>query len=176
MADEFDTNSEDWDIDELLQEFEPDVEEAEKEADNQVAKVTKGMRKLAERQAKMEEQARIEKLTSDFYAKANEDERQLADVLLAGVVDEKKVKTMLDLAKAKAQAMSAGSTEEEEAQEEEDTSKAFAAPAAPSHVAPTDPWEPVLERARAGDVHASFLEFVADEDGLPGHVRRRKAS
>ena len=58
MADDFDTQTEDWDLDELLKEFEPEVEEAEKKADDQVAKVTKGMRKIAERQAKLEEQAR----------------------------------------------------------------------------------------------------------------------
>lgn len=173
MADDFDTQTEDWDLDELLKEFEPEVEEAEKKADDQVAKVTKGMRKIAERQAKLEEQARVEKLTSEFYSGASEAERELADVLLAGVSDEARVKKMLDLAKAKAKAMTKEEEEAAEAEEEKDTGEAFAAPPQPYHQPPSDPWEPVLERARAGDVHASFLEFMADSDGFPGAVRRK---
>ena len=172
MADDI-TQTDDWDIDEMLKEFEPEVEEAEHKADDQVAKVAKSVRKLAERQAKNEEQARIDKAVAEFYEKASEAERELADVLLAGVSDEKKVKNMIDLAKAKAKAMSKSEEEVAEDAEEKDTGEAFAAPPQPYHQPPSDPWEPVLERARAGDVHASFLEFMADSDGFPGQVKRR---
>jgi hypothetical protein len=169
------TETDEWDIDELLKEYEPEVEEAEKKADDSTAKLTKGMRKLAERQARMEEKQRVEKLTNEFYEKASDGEKELADVLLAGVSDEGRVKKMLDLAKAKAKAMSTDEQEAEESAEEETTEKAFAPAVAPSHVTQKDPWEPVIEAARSGDPHASFLEFMADDDSLalPAGLRRR---
>lgn len=176
MADEVDNTiqtDDEWDIDELLKEFEPEVEEAEKKADDREAKNTKAIRKLAERQAKAEERERVEKLTGEFYAKASDEAKALADVLLAGVSDETKVKRMLDLADAKAKAM-ATDVEAEEAAEEADTEKSFAAPPQPYHQAPDDPWKPVIERVKAGDTHASFIEFMADEDGFPGTVQKRR--
>lgn len=155
MADELDTQTaDDWDLDELLKEFEPEVDEAEKKADDQVAKVTKGMKKIAERQARMEEQARVERLTDEFYKSASDEEKELADVLLAGVADEARVKKMLDLAKAKAKAISAGDEtakeEAEEKAEEDDTEKAFSPPANGVPPRPRDPEADLIERIGKG--------------------------
>lgn len=174
MAEETQTvdTADEWDIDELLKEFEPEVEQVEKQTDDQTAKLTKGMRKLAEKQAKLEEQARVDKLTGDFYEKATDDEKELADVLLAGVADEGRVKKMLDLAKAKAKSLQ---TEEEEAEEKEaeETDKAFAPAVAPAPAQVDDPWKPVLEQVKAGNTHASFLEFCADDLAFPPSVKNR---
>jgi hypothetical protein len=164
---------ESWDMDELLAEFEPQVEVAEKKADDANLKLAKGMKRLAEKQEKMEERERVEKLLADFDSKASDEEKELADVLLAGITDEGRVKKMIDLAKAKAKALKTDAEAEEEA-EAADTEAAFAPVAGPSHEKVDDPWEPVLEQARRGDVHSSFLEFIADDDGFPAKLQERR--
>lgn len=173
MAEETDPiitdDNDDWtmdDIDALLSSNEPDIEAAEKQADKDTIKLAKSMKKLGERQAKMEERGRVEKLTSEFYASASDEEKELADVLLAGVSDEAKTKKMLDLAKAKAKAMGASEQEAEETTEEEATSEAFAAPTASSHQSPNDPEADAerfrRERQNAGDSRAALAGFLKD--------------
>jgi len=165
MADGFDndeaqgTGEDDWSIDELLADFDDDpaAQEAESKADEDKLKLAKGQRKLAEKISRMEEKARIEKTLSEFYAAASDTEKEVADVLLAGVNDEARVKKMVDLAKAKAKAME---PEDEEA-EAKATEDAFAAPPPSGPAQVEDEWAPIREAARKGDTHASFLEFFA---------------
>lgn len=174
MADGFDNDveatDEDWNIDDLLGglDDDPAVEQAEQKADEDKVKLAKGQRKLAEKITRMEEQARIDKALSDFYDKATDTEKELADVLLAGVSDEQRVKKMIDLAKAKAKAMSPEDEAEEEAK---DTEQAFSAPPSSAPAEVEDEWAPIREATRKGDTHASFIEFFnapGPGKGVPG--------
>ena len=166
MAEETQTPqaTDDWDWDDLLSEFEPEVEAAEKGADDAITKLTKNQRKIAERQAKMEAQAKREKLVSDFYAKASETEREFADVFLAGVTEPDKVSKMLELAPSKARAIAgepepAAAAADADDDDDEDVGDALAAPVS-GRVEPKDPRRQLAERTKKGDMKAAFIEFM----------------
>jgi hypothetical protein len=162
MADELNTETmkdEDWD--DLLEVYEPEVENAEKGMDDAITKLAKNQRKLAEKQQKMEAQAERERIVEEFYKDANDTEKELADVFLAGVTDPDKVKKMVDLAKSKAKALAGDSDEPaEDADEDEGDDDALSAPVQTSAMRPKDKRKELAEKARAGDVHASFTEFM----------------
>ena len=120
-------------------------------------KLAKQQRKLAERQAKMEAQAARDKLIADFYAAAKDEEKELADVLLAGVTEPDKVQKLLDLAKAKASKLAPGDEEDEEKSVEE----AFSAAPSVSPPEIIDKGKETAERTRKGDAGAAWLEFLA---------------
>lgn len=158
MADEVEKTEEDLDWEDLLQEYEPEAEEQERKVDDTIEKLTKNQRRLAERQARMEAQAEREKLVNDFYAKASEDAKAFADVLLAGVAEPDRVKKMLELAGAKALALAPAATEE--SSDDEDVEQAFSNPVESANAQPRDPAKERAERTRKGDVHAAFTEFM----------------
>ncbi len=159
MADEeiFDqTDEDDFDLEDLTP-YEDVAEEEEQKSDELVMKLAKQQRKLAERQAKMEAQAARDKLIADFYATAKDEEKELADVLLAGVSEPDKVKKMLDLAKAKVSKLAPSDEEEEEKSVEE----AFSAAPSVSPPEIIDKGKETAERTRKGDASAAWLEFLA---------------
>jgi hypothetical protein len=159
MADEeiFDqTDEDDFDYEDLTP-YDDVAEEEEKKSDELVMKLAKQQRKLAERQAKMEAQAARDKLIADFYAAAKDEEKELADVLLAGVTEPDKVQKLLDLAKAKASKLAPGDEEDEEKSVEE----AFSAAPSVSPPEIIDKGKETAERTRKGDAGAAWLEFLA---------------
>lgn len=160
MADEeiFDqTDEDDFDLEDLTP-YEDVAEEEEQKSDELVMKLAKQQRKLAERQAKMEAQATRDKLIADFYATAKDEEKELADVLLAGVTEPDKVQKLLDLAKAKASKLAPSSDEEEE---EKSVEEAFSAAPSVSPPEIIDKGKETAEKTRKGDPSAAWLEFLA---------------
>lgn len=159
MADEeiFDqTDEDDFDLEDLTP-YEDVAEEEEQKSDELVMKLAKQQRKLAERQAKMEAQSARDKLIADFYATAKDEEKELADVLLAGVSEPDKVKKMLDLAKAKVSKLAPSDEEDEEKSVEE----AFSAAPSVSPPEIIDKGKETAEKTRKGDPSAAWLEFLA---------------
>lgn len=151
-------NEEDLDWDDLLGDFEPEAEQEEKKLDGEIVKLAKNQRKIAERQARMEAQAERDKLVGDFYAHATDEAKQFADVFLAGVTEPDKVKKMLDLAQAKAKAVTPEAPDEEE--DDGDVEKALSTPLESAGMAPKDPAKERAERTKNGDLHAAFIEFM----------------
>lgn len=161
----FDYTDDDFDYSDL-EPYEAEAEEHEEAKDDVIVKLTKNQRKLAERQARIEAQAKREKLLSDFYATASDTAKELADVLIAGVSDPDRVKKMLELAEAKAaQIESAASKESEDSAEEGEAEKAFAPPLAVSPPEVNDRGKETKEKTRRGDPAAAWLEFLAAPTG-----------
>lgn len=163
MADEpFDqTTDDDFDYSDL-EPYEEVAEEEEKKTDDLVVKLAKNQRKLAEKQAAFEAQAQREKMVADFYAKASDEAKEFADVLLAGVSEPDKVKKMLDLAEAKAAKIAGTATPEQAEQVEEDeVAKAFSAPPPVGAPEVRDVGKETAERTRSGDPQAAWWEFLA---------------
>lgn len=161
MADEYDDTNDDFDMSQL-EPYDEEEDAQERAKDEEVAKQTKTVHQLAERQARMEAQLERDKLINEFYAKASDEAKEYADVLLAGVADPKKVKKFLDLAEAKA-AKTTDKTTEESAEEKEQSEVAnFAAPPlgnAPPEV--RDVGKETKERTRKGEAQAAWWEFLA---------------
>lgn len=155
------TDDDDFDYT-ALEPYEEVAEQEEKKADDLVVKLAKNQRKLAEKQAALEAQAEREKMVADFYAKATDEAKEFADVLLAGVAEPQKVKQMLDLAEAKAATITGEATPaQEEAAEEDDVEKAFSAPPPVSAPEVRDIGKETAERTRSGDAAAGWMEFLA---------------
>ena len=157
----FDQDDDDFDMS-LIEPYDEEEEKQEKAKDDVVTKLTKQNRQLAERQAKMEAQLERDRLISDFYAKEDDDAKEFADVLLAGVADPQKVKKMLELAKSKAEKVKGDKPEETPEEKDEGEVAAFAAPPlgnAPPEV--RDVGKETSERTAKGDVQAAWWEFLA---------------
>ena len=159
-------NEDDWSIEDLFPDEEVVVEEAEHELDKVIQNQSRAIRKIAERQARTERQSEIEKLTSEFYASADETERELADVLLPGLSEPDKVKKALDLAKAKAKALRPKEEDSEDAAATE-AAAAFTPPVGNAPPRVDDPMAKLAERTRKGDARAAFEEFFILSGGLP---------
>lgn len=154
-------DNDDFDVS-LMEPYDEEEEAQEKAKDEEVVKQTKAVRQLAERQARMEAQLERDKLISEFYAKANDEAKEYADVLLAGVADPKKVKKFLELAEAKAGKMTVKTPEETAEEQEQSEVATFAAPPlgnAPPEV--RDVGQETAERTRKGEAQAAWWEFLA---------------
>lgn len=161
------TDEDDFDYSDL-DPYDSVAENEEKKADDLVVKLAKQQRKLAEKQAKMEAQAEREKLVTEFYARASDEAKEFADVLLAGVGEPEKVKKMLDLAEAKAAKVSGTATAEQaDTMDEAEVEAAFST--APPVAAPEvrDVGRETADATRKGDPKAGWLEFLAAPSSGP---------
>ena len=151
---------EDWsDVDALLADEEPAIEQAERDHDDEVAKLKSVTRKLAEKQKARDRQEQVDKLVGDFMASAPAEAKDIAEVLVAGVKDPGKVKQMLDLALSKVQPAE-HSNEEDEASREAESALAPPIGNAPPRV--SDPDKEMLERIAAGDSRAALAFWLKD--------------
>ena len=155
---------EDWsDVDALLADEEPVIEQAERERDDEVTKLKNVTRKLAEKQKARERQEQVDKLVSEFMATAPDEAKDIAEVLVAGVKDPAKVKQMLDLAVSKVTP-----SEKSESDESDDSdADALAPPVGNAPPRVKNPMAELAERSRKGDQRAAFEEFWLLGGGTP---------
>jgi hypothetical protein len=170
MANDNPAPEEDWSIDDLdgLDE-DPSVTSEEKKLDEVIANQGKVIRKVAEKVAQQERQAEIDKLTGDFYAAADETEKELAEVVLPGLDDPQKIKKAIDLVKAKAAKMRPQGEDEgsESSEDESDDEHALSPPVSSSPPRVKNPLADLAEKTRRGDNKAALQEFMHYGGGLP---------
>ena len=158
MEDREDMNNDDINIDELLEDFDDDIDESDKKYEELLNKVVESQKKLASKTAEMEARLERERIVDAFMKDADEETAALASTLIDGVEDPKKVKTLLNLAKEKASHLKQEPTEEQ--QEEEEVKDAFTPPVGVAPPEVKDPMAEVAKRTRTGSVAAAAAEFL----------------